>query len=517
MDAFVRRMTEIRRASALVTLLGTCLVAGCRAEGDAGLAGGKATGPGNEGRPMVRIVTNGLNAIYPEGMDINSNPYIESIRKHTNLDIRFTIPPSEGFDTKLNVIMASDDIPDLISTSNTNWFVHYVNRQALMPLDELIDRHAPGLRKRFPQEAWDQVTVDGRIYAIPSLNEAPGGYLMYARKDWLDRLGLQPPTTLDEYYAVMKAFAEQDPDGNGKDDTAGISIRENMGGASPLFGAFGTQVSILAWHERDGRLVNGTVLPETKEALAFMAKLYKEKLLDQQFMLNKTAVFNEKIANGKIGLYAASWSDTRGPILDNRLNDPKAEWIPLDYPVGKDGRKGTSASQPVRYYSVVPAAAVNAAGAMKLLDFLSGEGYRDIKLGFENEIWTRTDGKMVINFAEHNKHFYRGVYSNLADIAEPGVTKDRLDGLGMPFRLNENLSRIGQNLIKSAFTGTTVPAMGLYGANLEKDMQETFTKIVAGALPLSEFDAFVERWYKAGGEQMTAEVNAWYESKNREK
>lgn len=492
-----------------------CLLAGCREDSGANPADDAASGSQGAGWPVVRVVTNGLNAKFPEGMDINRNPYIDYIRSGTRLDVRFAIPPSEGYDTKLNVIMASDDVPDLVSTSNANWFVNYVNRGELMPLDELIDRYAPELKKRIPQEAWDSVTIDGSIYAIPSLNEASGGYLMYGRKDWLDRLGLEPPSTLDDYYEVIKGFAERDPDGDGKPDTVGLSIRENLGGTGPLFGAFGTQVSMSAWYERDGKLVNGTVLPETKDALVFMARLYGEKLLDPQFMLNKTAVFNEKIANGQTGLFVASWSDTRGPIEDSRLNDPQAEWIPFDYPTGPDGRKGTGASQLVRYYSVVPAKSANAAGAVRLLDFLSGDGYRDVKLGFENEVWTRRDGKLAIDFAEHNKHFYRGVYSNLADPADPDVTRDRLDGLGAQFRLNDNLRRIGENLIKSAFTGTPTPAMGKYGANLEKDMQETFTKIVAGAAPLSEFDAFVARWYKEGGDEITAEVNDWYAGRGK--
>lgn len=507
-----------RTVRALVVLLGASLLAGCLADGDEGRSAGKAgtaqPTPANGGRQTVRVVTNGLNAKFPDNMNIGSNPYIDYIHQRTNLDLQFTFPPSDGFDAKLNVIMASDDLPDLVSTGNASWFVNYANRKALLPLNELINRYAPGLRKRIPQEAWDHVTIDGMIYAVPSLNEAPGGYLMYGRKDWLDRLNLKPPTTIAEYEEVIRAFAERDPDGNGKDDTVGISFRENMGGTGPLFGAFGTQISISAWYERNGRLVNGTVLPETKEALAWMAKLYGENLLDRQFMLNKTAAFNEKIANGKIGLYVASWSDTRGPIEESRQKDPLAEWIPLDFPVGKDGRRGTAASAPVRYYNVIPATSGNAEGVLRLLDFLSGDGYKDVKLGFENEVWTKRDGKMRIDFAEHNKHFYRGIYSNLADIADPEVTKERLDGLGPQFRLNENLSRIRQNLIKSSFTGTPTSAMGKYGANLEKDMQETFTKIVAGAMPVSEFDAFVERWYGGGGDEISAEANAWFASRN---
>lgn len=156
MDAIVRRRAANRAASAIVMLLGACLIAGCRAEGEAGTEG-KGGEPKGEDRQAVHVVTNGLNAKFPDGMDIESNPYIEYIRNRTNLDIRFTIPPSEGLDAKLGVMIASDDVPDLISTGNANWFVHYVNRKALMPLDELIERYAPGLRSRFPREAWDQV------------------------------------------------------------------------------------------------------------------------------------------------------------------------------------------------------------------------------------------------------------------------------------------------------------------------------------------------------------------------
>lgn len=68
-----------------------------------------------------------------------------------------------------------------------------------------------------------------------------------------------------------------------------------------------------------------------KEALSYLADLYKEKLIDPEWALNKMANVDEKVASGKVGLFSGNWYDTRGPILTNQKNDPNAEWIPLEY------------------------------------------------------------------------------------------------------------------------------------------------------------------------------------------
>ena len=73
------------------------------------------------------------------------------------------------------------------------------------------------------------------------MNEVTGAELMYVRKDWLDRLGLEPPETLEEYYEVIRAFTLDDPDGNGVQDTIGLTLTSKLGRSSPFFGAFGTR------------------------------------------------------------------------------------------------------------------------------------------------------------------------------------------------------------------------------------------------------------------------------------
>ncbi|TMV46878.1 extracellular solute-binding protein [Paenibacillus mesophilus] len=471
-------------------------------------SGGKKDGGAENDKEKISIVISSLGLSFPPGINENDNAYLSYIENNTNLDINVFLPPSQSYEEKLNIIMTSGNLPDMLHIASKVWLANYVKQGKLEPLDDLIDKYGPALKSKIPKEAWAQVTFDGHIYAIPSLTEVKGVELMYVRKDWLDRLGLKPPRTLDEYYEVIHAFGTQDPDGNGRNDTFGLLLTENMGRTAPLLGAFGTQLN--QWHERDGKLVYSNTLPGMKEALVFFHKLYEEKLIDPEFPLNRSKNLEEKIASGQAGLFSATWYDTRGPIELNRQRDPKAEWIPLEYPTGSRGEKGVYASQLIRGYNVIPAGTAQAANVVRMLDFIAGKGHNDLKLGFQNEIWRWENGKMVTNFAEHDKHLYRGIYSALVDVVEPDTDKQRLDSLGEHFHLYDNQKRIENNLIPNRFTGLPTPSMGKYMSKLNTSMLETFTKMVVGVTPVDEFEKYVERWKQEGLQDITREVNAWY-------
>lgn len=494
-----------RKKAAILVLLACCTTAGCSFLNE---AKNEAIRLEAAKEPIIRIVVNSLGMNFPEGMDENHNPYLSYIEKNIGVQVNVTLPPLNGYDEKLNVIMTSGEPPDLLSTSDPSWFINFVNQKALTPLNDYIEKYGANLKAKIPNEAWDNVTVNGNIYAIPSLNEVKGTEIVYARKDWLDKLGLQPPRTIEEFTAVMKAFAERDPDGNGKKDTFGLSILERLRRTSPFLGAFGVQMN--AWYERDGKLVYSGILPEMKEALIYLRSLYEQNILDPEFPLNKIDVLGAKIVTGRVGLYSAAWSDTRTHIAANRKIDPKAEWIPLDFPIGPNGKHGVYSTSNVRSYNVVPIKSQNAEAVVKFLDFIAGPGQISLKLGFENEIWTRVNGKLSIRFDEHIKHGYRGIYGALADSAERDVTRDRLKGLGEQFRLYDNLQRIESNLMEDRFDGPPTPAMGKHQIKLSKLQEDTFTRIIAGLSPIEEFDTFVKKWKDAGGDEITGEVNEWW-------
>lgn len=458
-------------------------------------------------RPTVKVMV-ANNAKFENGMNENKNPYIDYIRDNTNLDVQFTMAPNEGYQDRLNIVMASGDLPDIIHTADPTWLVNYVNQKALQPLNDVMEKYGQDLKKIIPEKAWANVTIDGKIYAIPSLREAQGDEIMYVRKDWLDKLGLKPPKTLDEYTAVMKAFVERDPDGNGKNDTLGLVISDVLGHTEPFFGAFGIQRG--QWVARNGELKYSSTLPEAKQALQYLAGLFQQKLLDPEFPLTKTAIYDEKISKGQVGLFSGPWHYTRAGIKTNKENDPKANWVTLDYPVGPAGKSGTRGDNIVLSYAVVPATSKKVNEAVQLLNFVAGKGHRTLQLGFEGIVWQTKGGKTVTNFEEHNKSIYRGMYAMIANPAT--YRKERLDSLGPEFNLNDNVDKINAAAIYSDFLAIPTPAMGKYNNKLWKLESEVYSKIVMGVAPLDEFDKFVETWRKEGGSEMEKEANDWYKN-----
>ncbi|MDU5140836.1 MAG: extracellular solute-binding protein [Paenibacillus dendritiformis] len=457
--------------------------------------------------PSITIVMNSLGIKFPEPWTENDNPYLSYIEDETGLQVEVVIPPWHRYEDRVGAMMMSSHTPDLISISDPNWVSHYARKQMLAPLDHLIERYAPQLKKRIPAEVWEQVSFNGQVYAIPSLNEAKGLEMMYIRKDWLDRLGLAPPKTLDEIVAVMRAFAAFDPEGNGIRNIYGTSFIEDFGRSSPWFGAFGVQLN--QWVERDGKLVYSNILPEMKDALAFMRGLVAEGIVDPLFPIQTQRGLERQVADGRIGLFTGTWYDTRGVLEKSEARDPRAEWIALPYPQGPGGA-GTYGLPTVRSYQVIPAASPHAVEVLQLLNFIAGEGRDTLKFGFEGVVWTWKNGRRVTDMGLHNRDQYRGLYANLADIPESGYIRSRLDSLGMHYRLYDNLRHIAPHVMPNAFRSLPTPAMTRYAPLLAKK-NDRLLEIVLGERPLDDFDAYAAEWLAEGGEEMTREANAWYQ------
>jgi len=137
-----------------------------------------------------------------------------------------------------------------------------------------------------------------------------------------------------------------------------------------------------------------------------------------------------------------------------------------------------------------------------------------LKLGFENEIWKWENGRMVTDFQKHDEQLYRGIYQSLVDVPDPVLSKERLDSLG-DFHLYDNLEMIRRNVIHNEFYGIPTPAMSKYDKKLS-ELQGIFTNIILGIEPIESFDRYVEQWKREGGDEMTREVNRWFERSGRQ-
>ena len=130
----------------------------------------------------------------------------------------------------MNLLLASGKIPDIVGTSKIKDVVNQYGPQgAFMPLNDLIDEHAPHLKAYFderPNVRSALTAADGNMYYIPYLPDGKYGRAFWMRTDWLDKLGLDVPQNVEEYEAALRAFRDGDPNGNGLKDEVPYFARQ---------------------------------------------------------------------------------------------------------------------------------------------------------------------------------------------------------------------------------------------------------------------------------------------------
>ena len=213
------------------------------------------------------------------------------------------------YEALLDMMLAQGEIPDLFRIRQTQDLLKYQQQGLLAEIpEEMLNQYAPNIMKAIRENApayQDYGKIDGKYYGIPVVNPTniyriPVVY----REDWLDKLGLTVPETLADFEKVIYAFANEDPDGNGKKDTYGLS-REGM---NVVFGAFGQIVFAdqLYFGVKNEMLIIGALEPEMQEALHYLRKWYADGIIDPEFITgeNKGGYkhLSHAFINGKIGM-----------------------------------------------------------------------------------------------------------------------------------------------------------------------------------------------------------------------
>ncbi|MBP1963177.1 ABC transporter substrate-binding protein [Paenibacillus aceris] len=338
----------------------------------------------------------------------------KELEKATGVKVAFQHPPVEVAQAQeqFNLMIATNDLPDVIEASwgaTSGAVVRYpggpekaISDKKIIKLNELIDKYAPNLKKLLDAHPdWKkQISTDeGSIYAFPFLRGDDKVRVFFGpaiRQDWLDKLGLKMPTTIDEWYTVLKAFKEKDPNGNGKTDEIPLYLDKNLFSTdAPFLGAWGINYS---FYQDKGTVKYGPIQPEYKDFLATMNKWYKEGLLDKDFaapndklldnkmttnVLGASAVFN----GGGIGKYAGLMKD----------KDPNFKLEAAPYPVLKAGDKPIWGQKDFAYSGIgaaISAANKNPIETVKWLDYGYGDrGDLLFNYGVEGASFKMENGK----------------------------------------------------------------------------------------------------------------------------
>lgn len=260
----------------------------------------------------------GMNQSY----SLQDNLAMQEAMSRANINITFDSVLAADQGEKMNLILASGEYPDMLFKSGIRIgdLTKYGGQGILIPLEDLIHEYMPNLTAKLDElDGWQYLTSpDGHIYSVPQISNRGEINLFWLNKRWLDNLGLHEPKSMDELYQVLKAFKEQDANGNGDvNDEIPYSLTQGDYLGLLKYSEFcydeSTMCAVI-----DGRL---TYVPTTdyfKEYVAFLAKLYQEGLLEQNSF---TQGGEQQQAIGQSGdVYGSFW--TMGAFLTvGRDND----------------------------------------------------------------------------------------------------------------------------------------------------------------------------------------------------
>ncbi len=230
--------------------------------------------------------------------------FFKEMEKRTNVNFEFEKLSPDQWTERRNLMFAANELPDLFIGSMTNGdIVTYSKAGQLMALNNLIDKHMPDYLKSlegFPEKA-KLYAPDGQMYGLSATftggsAETPGARA-FINKKWIESLGLSMPETYQEFYDVLVAFRDMDPDGNGKDDTiplsgygSGYTVDPFVAG--PLGISFKGAKDM--WQVVDGKMVFVVSHPQYRTYLENMRQLFSEKLLDQEYYTQNDAQMKAK-------------------------------------------------------------------------------------------------------------------------------------------------------------------------------------------------------------------------------
>ncbi|MFC4403045.1 extracellular solute-binding protein [Gracilibacillus xinjiangensis] len=483
------------------------------------------------------------------------NQYTRHVKDNLNIEVEhaFTASPS-NYDQKVSLAIASNDLPDAMVVGPVE-LRQLVEADQIADLTEVYENYAsPAIKEIIDSSdgvALENVTFDGRIMAIPNSQAgADGVHNLWIRKDWLDKLGLEPPKSVEELEEVARAFVEEDPDGNGADDTIGLAGPDTSNklyanfieSTNNLYGFDGVFSALHAypgyWLEGDdGKPVYGSILPETKEALSVLRDMYSQGLIDQEMGVREDS--GESIISGNTGMFFGPFWMPYGPLTDAVKTNPDANWQSYALPLDANGEYTPHLSTTTTQYVVVRKDYEHPEAAMKILNNLldnesefdpsiGGPGYYPLRLVYapadEMEVTTVALREVLAGTKQPEDFYDMPAYKLLKSDVDTifDVKLEPYDNMDIEYWDIEN--HLGQwTRAYSALVGTAplvdteikgvksliysqTKTMEDRWVNLKKLEDETFLKIIMGTEPLDTFDQFVEDWKQQGGDQITEEV-----------
>ncbi|MEK8130332.1 extracellular solute-binding protein [Paenibacillus filicis] len=493
-------MKSATAISAMAVMAG--VLAGCGGGNSSKSAAGTDAGKGGAQGPYKMSIM--LPSYNPEPMSTDGELF-KRLQEKTNTDLKLTWVPSSTYEDKLSSTVASGELPSVITVLNQKlpYIVNSARAGMFWEVGPYLKDY-PNLSKMNPL-ALEAVSIDGKIYGIYRERDLAKDGIML-RKDWLDNLGLKEPKTIDEFYNVLKAFAQNDPDKNGKADTVGLVEQQVTAAWRSMLVWHGGPVD---WEVKDGKMSPAALSPAYLETMKFYKKLYAEKLINQDFAVVKDG--RQVMNKGKAGAWIANMNDGQGIEEAIKKVEPTASLTMVNALEGPKGLRSVGGTGSYGMF-MIPKTTVKTEAELKAVlnffDKISDEDMQNMLInGIEGRQYTLENGqykktadpKMLVEFGS-------------GDASQLAALRDKLKSYGGPlFQLRDKLYKANAEIAvpnpTNAYISNTYSERG---KELDKIIDDARTKFIMGQLDEAGWNSAVNKWLQDGGSKIIEEYTDSY-------
>ncbi len=483
---------------------------------------------------------------------------IKMIEERFNCDIDMLPIDDANFNEVLNTYIMGGNVPDVIRLKDPSQFSGYVDQEVLGAIDmDTLRTLAPKICTAIDNYAdgsfWAYGAVDGVQYGIPAISSGNMFHLpVVYNETWLKKLGAEIPTTLDEFHDLMVRFTKEDPDGNGVDDTYGLS----SDGLRVLWGAYGVNPGACDgrtdhsyFQLLDGEVQYAATSNQYKEALKVAHEWYLEGIIDPEFVTGENTggywAISHSLVNHRIGMTVRGnyyhWVmpgqyqvyDAEGNLIDCEAGNVAKEFLavnpdesvvlgqPVEGPYGAGVKSWNMLAQ---FYCFSESATSNPdkwERICAIMEFMDRQYSDDVETytswwedvyGEVNNYWYWQDPENNIAAVTDS---FRDKYPEFASVDEYGPTQWGPNlAILLPTRGNQWAQSIHYdekgivNLVQFS-----LPLMAEYQSNLTHLKDTWMIDFITGAKDVdADWDAYIAEMNASGLQEMVDEVCEWYAS-----
>lgn len=481
----------------------------------------------------LKVYVNGILNLSSGYTDYDDVPFTQGLEKNTGIDVEWeTYTTGSDMKTSYNLLLQQDELPDIIigDVASPAHITELLEDGVLQDISEYLPLYAPDYWEFINSEGQTKnlkmIQQDGRVVNFIGVRETPkwSTYLGWGlRQDWLDALGLEVPTTIEEFEDVAVAFHEN----------YGALIGVESDRLDYFLGSStGAQAGMGLRYYLDGdKVLCANDQEEWKDYLTLVKRWYDMGILDPNFSSSDANVLRAYALEGKMGLGFTRSSQFLQYLADAESEETGAEWIGISNPVAQEG-------DPIHFIQTEYATWNGVHGAYVTKDCTEEEliaALQFLNYGYTEEgcvYWTFGEEGVSFEYDEEGNprytelitkderginqalYDYTGAYAMPLSILLDSITAAQPNGGAKDQMTSAWVSGSDATdyyLPTLSYTAEEQATKTDIDAALKTYVKESALKFVTGEKSLDEFDSFVEDLYKIGLQESLDITNAAYQ------